>query len=68
MQTPVITHTKPSAGNIRLFTTDHPDVPVPKKERIQFLDILRGIAILFILVANIRILSGSMHWPLHPWL
>jgi hypothetical protein len=23
--------------NIRLFTTDHPDIPVPNKERIQFL-------------------------------
>jgi uncharacterized protein len=60
------TLTKPSIGsndNIRLFTTDHPDVPVPNKERIQYLDILRGIAILFILVANIRILSGEYFIP-----
>jgi uncharacterized protein len=48
---------------IRLFTTDHPDIPVPNKERIQFLDILRGIAILFILLANIPILSGEFFLP-----
>jgi hypothetical protein len=63
MQTQVIISTKPSADNIRLFTTDHPDIPVPNKERIQFLDILRGIAILFILVANIRVLSGEYFIP-----
>jgi uncharacterized protein len=63
MQSPFISHTKPSPDNIRLFTTDHPDIPVPNKERIQFLDILRGIAILFILVANIRILSGVYFIP-----
>ncbi len=63
MQTPVITNTKPSGDNIRLFTTDHPDIPVPAMDRIQFLDILRGIAILFILVANIRILSGEYFIP-----
>lgn len=63
MQTPVLTDTKPSPTKIRLFTTDHPDVPVPKKERIQYLDILRGIAILFILLANIQILSGVYFIP-----
>jgi len=63
MQTPVITNTKPSADNIRLFTTDHPDVPVPNMDRIQFLDILRGVAILFILLANIRIFSGEYFIP-----
>jgi uncharacterized protein len=31
---------------------------VPNKERIQYLDILRGIAILFILLANLRVFSG----------
>jgi len=40
--------------NIALFTTDHPDIPVPGKERIAIPDILRGIDILFILTANIR--------------
>ena len=52
-----------ATDNIHLFTTDHPDIPVPNKERIQFLDILRGVAILFILVANIRILSGEYFIP-----
>jgi uncharacterized protein len=55
--------TKTLQDNIQLFTTDHPDVPVPNKERIQYLDILRGIAILFILVANIRYLSGEYFIP-----
>jgi len=45
----------PSSANIRLFTTAHPDIPVPNKERIQYPYILRSLAILFILVANIRI-------------
>jgi uncharacterized protein len=63
MKIPVLTDKNPSSANIRLFTTDHPDVPVPNKERIQFLDILRGIAILFILVANIRYLSGEYFIP-----
>jgi hypothetical protein len=54
---------KASPENIRLFTTDHPDIPVPNKQRIQYLDILRGIAILFILVANIRYLSGEYFIP-----
>jgi uncharacterized protein len=63
MQTPFLTDTNPSPTNIRLFTTNHPDVPVPNKERIQYLDILRGIAILFILVANIQILSGVYFIP-----
>jgi uncharacterized protein len=58
MQTPSITNIKSSTENISLFTTDHPDVPVPNKERIQYLDILRGIAILFILLANLRVFSG----------
>lgn len=44
---------------IRLFTANHPDVPVPNKERIQYLDVLRGIAILFILMVNIQYLSGE---------
>jgi uncharacterized protein len=63
MKTPDLADTKPSPVNIRLFTTDHPDIPVPNKERIQYLDILRGIAILFILVANIRYLSGEYFIP-----
>lgn len=63
MQTPVLTDTNPSPTKIRLFTTNHPDVPVPNKERIQYLDILRGIAILFILLANIQILSGVYFIP-----
>ncbi len=61
-----VTPANSSAGskdNIRLFTTDHPDIPVPNKERIQYLDILRGIAILFILTANIRYLSGEYFIP-----
>jgi uncharacterized protein len=53
----------PGADNIRLFTTDHPNIPVPAMDRIQFLDILRGIAILFILIANIRHLSGELYIP-----
>lgn len=63
MQNPVPIDTKNSPANIRLFTTDHPDIPVPNKERIQYLDIMRGIAILFILVANIQILSGVYFIP-----
>jgi hypothetical protein len=59
MKIPDITDKKASPANIRLFTTDHPDTPVPNKDRIQYLDILRGIAILFILLANIRYLSGE---------
>ena len=43
---------------IQLFETNRPDTPVPQKERILYLDILRGIAILFIFLANIKILSG----------
>lgn len=60
---PALADIKPKDDSIRLFTTDHPDIPVPNKERIQFLDILRGIAILFILVANIKILSGVYFIP-----
>ena len=60
---PALADRKPADDNIHLFTTDHPDIPVPNKERIQFLDILRGVAILFILVANIRILSGEYFIP-----
>jgi uncharacterized protein len=60
---PALADRKPADDSIRLFTTDHPDIPVPNKERIQFLDILRGIAILFILVANIKILSGVYFIP-----
>jgi uncharacterized protein len=52
-----------TSDSINLFTTDHPDIPVPNKQRIQYLDILRGIAILFILVANIRYLSGEYFIP-----
>jgi len=52
-----------TTDNIRLFTTHHPDIPVPNKERIQYLDVLRGIAILFILTANIRYLSGEYYIP-----
>ena len=63
MQTTVLDDIKPEKDNLRLFTTDHPDIPVPNRERIQFLDILRGIAILFILVANIRYLSGEYFIP-----
>jgi len=63
MKTSVLADKKPAPANIRLFTTDHPDIPVPNKERIQYLDILRGIAILFILVANIRYLSGEYFIP-----
>jgi len=63
MKTIDFADSKPSSTNIRLFTTDHPDIPVPNKERIQFLDILRGIAILFILVANIHYLSGEYFIP-----
>jgi uncharacterized protein len=52
-----------TSDSINLFTTDHPDIPVPNKQRIQYLDILRGIAIMFILVANIRYLSGEYFIP-----
>jgi uncharacterized protein len=62
MQIPTFPHIKPP-DTILLFTTDHHDIPVPGKERIQFLDILRGIAILFILIANIRVLSGEYFIP-----
>jgi uncharacterized protein len=47
------------AEKIQLFETNRPDTPVPQKERILYLDILRGIAILFIFLANIKILSGT---------
>jgi uncharacterized protein len=50
--------TKLRSEKIQLFETNRPDTPVPKKERILYLDILRGIAILFIFLANIKILSG----------
>jgi len=36
---------------------------VPNKERILFLDILRGIAIFFTLSANIQYLSGEYFIP-----
>ena len=54
-----ISKSSPSHKNIRLFTTNLPGTPVPKKDRISYLDILRGIAILFIFIANIRYLSGE---------
>ncbi len=54
-----ISESSPSKNKIRLFTTNLPGTPVPKKDRISYLDILRGIAILFIFVANIRYLSGE---------
>ncbi|MBU1369038.1 MAG: DUF418 domain-containing protein [Bacteroidetes bacterium] len=63
MKTSVLADKKPAPANIRLFTTDHPDIPVPNKERILFLDILRGIAIFFILSANIQYLSGEYFIP-----
>ena len=47
------------AEKIQLFETNRPDTPVPQKERILYLDILRGIAILFIFLANIKVLSGA---------
>ncbi|PLW98991.1 MAG: hypothetical protein C0591_03455 [Marinilabiliales bacterium] len=63
MKTTDLSGKQRTPDGIHLFTTDHPDIPVPKKERIQYLDILRGIAILFILVANIRYLSGEYFIP-----
>lgn len=50
---------KSSRDSMKLFKTNLPGTPVPAKERISHLDILRGIAILFIFVANIRYLSGE---------
>ena len=47
------------AEKIQLFESNRPDTPVPQKERIQYLDILRGIAILFIFLANIKVFSGA---------
>lgn len=44
---------------IQLFESNRPDTPVPNKERILYLDILRGIAILFIFLANIKVFSGA---------
>jgi len=44
---------------MQLFETNRPDTPVPQKERILYLDILRGMAILFIFLANIRVFSGA---------
>ena len=37
--------------------------PISKSERIAYLDILRGIAILFIYTANILMFSGIMFFP-----
>ena len=37
--------------------------PVSKSERIAYLDILRGIAILFIYTANILMFSGLWFFP-----
>jgi len=50
---------KLQAEKIQLFETNRPDTPVPQKERILYLDILRGIAILFIFLANIKVFSGA---------
>lgn len=39
-------------------TTPNNILPIQKKDRIQFLDVLRGIAIFFIFTANIPVFSG----------
>ncbi|TXE18797.1 DUF418 domain-containing protein [Psychroserpens burtonensis] len=39
-------------------------IPVQKEHRIDFLDVLRGIAILFIFMANILTFSGYFSFPL----
>ena len=38
-------------------------LPIPNKERIQFLDVLRGIAIFFIFTANIPVFAGYFFFP-----
>lgn len=38
-------------------------LPIQKKDRIQFLDVLRGIAIFFIFTANITVFSGYLYFP-----
>lgn len=38
-------------------------LPIQKKDRIQFLDVLRGIAIFFIFTANIPVFSGYFSFP-----
>lgn len=38
-------------------------LPIPKKKRIQFLDVLRGMAIFFIFSANIPVFSGFFFFP-----
>ncbi|MFL0354679.1 DUF418 domain-containing protein [Xanthomarina sp. GH4-25] len=45
------------------MTTNKPLQPVTKEDRIDFLDILRGIAILFIFAANIVFFSGYVFFP-----
>ena len=50
---------KIQSEKIQLFELNRPDTPVPNKERILYLDILRGIAILFIFLANINVFSGA---------
>ncbi|MGI9544716.1 MAG: DUF418 domain-containing protein [Cyclobacteriaceae bacterium] len=39
--------------------------PIPKQDRIEYLDVLRGIAILFIFVANIVAFSGTFYGTEH---
>ncbi|WP_431136141.1 DUF418 domain-containing protein [Psychroserpens mesophilus] len=38
-------------------------IPIQKNDRIQFLDVLRGIAIFFIFSANIVVFSGFLFFP-----
>jgi uncharacterized protein len=45
------------------MTTNKPLQPVTKENRIDFLDILRGIAIFFIFAANIVYFSGYFFFP-----
>lgn len=44
-------------------TAKHNSLPTQKKDRIQFLDVLRGIAIFFIFTANIPVFSGFYYFP-----
>lgn len=43
--------------------TQNTVLPIQKKDRIQFLDVLRGIAIFFIFTANIPVFSGFYFFP-----
>lgn len=45
-----------------MHTQDTSTVPIGNTDRILFLDILRGIAILFIFLANISYLSGTLFY------